>query len=54
MNADEPNLQLRVALAELLNRYQELRLDPHGSVQFSSGLGQCIISLPLLLGPANT
>src|SRR5262249_49946551 len=31
-------LQLQVALTELLGRYRELRLDPQGSLQFSSGL----------------
>ena len=44
-------LQLQVALTELLNRYSHFSLDPAGSIQFSSGLGQGIISLPLIVGP---
>jgi cytochrome P450 len=44
-------LQLQVALKELLKRYSHLSLDPEGSIQFSSGLGQGMISLPLIVGP---
>jgi cytochrome P450 len=47
-------LQLRVALQELLNRYRELRLDPEGTIELSSGLGQGMISLPLILGRPST
>jgi cytochrome P450 len=46
-------LQLAVALTEFLSRYQEFRVDPEGNVRFSSGLGQGIVSLPLMLGPAG-
>jgi cytochrome P450 len=45
-------LQLQVALTELLRRYRDFRLDPQGTIQLSSGLGQGIITLPLNFGPA--
>ncbi|MBL8546420.1 MAG: cytochrome P450 [Hyphomonadaceae bacterium] len=41
-------LQLRVALEELLNRY-DLAPDPDEAIAFSTGLGQGIIRLPLIL-----
>lgn len=44
-------LQLQVALTEFLGRYGEFSLDPAGGIEVSSGLGQGIISLPLILGP---
>jgi cytochrome P450 len=43
-------LQLQVALTELLKRHPRFSLDPRGTIQLSSGLGQGIISLPLTLG----
>ena len=46
-------LQLQVALTEILNRYREFRLDPEGDIKLCAGLGQGIISLPLILGTAN-
>lgn len=46
-------LQLQVTFTELLNRYHDFHLDPQGSIQLSSGLGQGITSLPLILGPAK-
>jgi len=46
-------LQLQVAFTELLNRYAQFQLDPQGQIEFSSGLGQGIIALPLIFGPAR-
>lgn len=47
-------LQLQVALEEFLRRYSEFHLDTAGHIELSSGLGQGIISLPLILGPEGT
>jgi cytochrome P450 len=47
-------LQLQIAITELLARYQEFSLDPEGSIELSSGLGQGIISLPLIFGADRT
>jgi len=44
-------LQLQVALLEFLGRYEEFSLDPAAGLEFSSGLGQGIVALPLILGP---
>lgn len=46
-------LQLQIALTELLARYREFSLDPQGNIELSSGLGQGIISLPLIFGPPS-
>ncbi len=46
-------LQLQVAFTELLRRYRDFRLDPQSTIQLSSGLGQGIIALPLIFGPAT-
>lgn len=43
-------LQLQVALREFLGRYSNFHLDPSGDIELSSGLGQGIVSLPLVLG----
>jgi len=45
-------VQLRMAFTELLRRYRDFRLDPQGIIRLSSGLGQGIIALPLIFGPA--
>jgi len=45
-------LQLQAALSELLRRYRDFRLDPQGTIELSSGLGQGITALPLIFGPA--
>lgn len=47
-------LQLQVALTELLGRYRDFSLDCDGKIGLSSGLGQGIISLPLIFGPPST
>jgi cytochrome P450 len=46
-------LQLQVALSEFLGRYDEFSLDAAGGIELSAGLGQGIVSLPLILGPAR-
>ncbi|MDX2276905.1 MAG: cytochrome P450 [Hyphomonadaceae bacterium] len=43
-------LQLRTALTELLARY-DFRPDPEGAIEYSKGLGQGLIRLPLILSP---
>jgi len=44
-------LEMRVALEELLRRYQGFQLDPAGCVKWGSGETQGLISLPLIVEP---
>jgi len=46
-------LQIQVAFTEILNRYEEFHLDPEGTIELSSGLGQGIIALPLIFEAAR-
>lgn len=43
-------LEMRIALAEILRRYQDIKVDASRPLKFSSGLNQGLISLPLALG----
>jgi cytochrome P450 len=42
-------LEMRVALEEILRRYRQIKLDASQSIQYSSGLNQGIMSLPVIL-----
>jgi cytochrome P450 len=45
-------LEMRVALEEILRRYREIKLDAAQPIQYSSGLNQGIMALPVILTPA--
>lgn len=44
-------LEMRIAVEEITARYARIELDPTGDIDFSSGLNQGIIALPIILHP---